>query len=294
MRVLVAVDGSSSSDAVIREVARRPWPTGTQFAVVTVVDPYFFTKAPLLLDEAKQSAQKSLEAIAQPIEQANWPVEREVVLENPRHALPRAASEWKADLVMMGSHGVGTVGRLLVGSTTQAVLRHAQCSVEIVRSAAGKNVTEDGMRILIPTDGSEHAEAALRSVAERPWPKGSIFKVLASPEYPVLVGEYPYFAPEQVTDLTKQSLEHASAAVETGAAMLAKVGLNVSSEVMKPEDTPAHSILSAAEAWNAELIVMGSHGRRGFDRLVLGSVSETVALHAKCSVEVIRKPVPLM
>lgn len=76
--------------------------------------------------------------------------------------------------------------------------------------------------------------------------------------------------------------------------MLAKVGLNVSSEVMKPEDTPAHSILSAAEAWNAELIVMGSHGRRGFDRLVLGSVSETVALHAKCSVEVIRKPVPLM
>lgn len=294
MRVLVAVDGSNSSDALIQEVARRPWPAGTRFAVITVVDPYFFTKAPALLEEAKQSAQKSLEAMTQLIEQAGWPVEKSVVLGNTRHALARSASEWRADLVMMGSHGRGTVGRLLVGSTTQAVLRHSECSVEIVRSTRHKPASAEGMRVMVPTDGSEHAEAALRAVAQRPWPKNSVFKVLASPEYPVLVGEYPYFATEQVTDLTKQTLEHASSAVETGAALLAKAGLNVSSEVMEPEDTPAQSILSAAEAWNADLIVLGSHGRRGFDRLILGSVSETVALHAKCSVEVIRKPVPLM
>jgi nucleotide-binding universal stress UspA family protein len=288
MRVLVAVDGSSSAEALIREVARRPWPAGSEIAVMTMVDPYFFTKAPLLLEEAKQSAQKSVEELAKPVVEAGLQVSPIVALGNPRHALARYASEWKADLVMMGSHGRGAVGRLLVGSTTQAVLRHATCSVEIVRSKG--SVIAGGIRVLVPTDGSEHAQAALAAVAARPWPQGSEFRVMTSPEYPVLVGEYPYYATEQVADLTKQSLEHANVAVEKGAALLAKAGLKVSSEVIEPEDTPSHSILVTAKEWNADLIVVGSHGRRGFDRLILGSVSETVALHALCSVEVVRTP----
>jgi len=285
MRILVAVDGSSSSDAVMREVVRRPWPVGSEFDVVTVVDPYFFPKAQRL-EEAKQSTQKLLEEQAKPLMEASWKVNPKVILDNPRHAIPRVATERKADLVMMGSHGRGTVGRLLMGSTAQAVLRHASCSVEIVRNVRGGG----GMRVLIATDGSEHALAAMNAVADRPWPAGSEFKVIASPELPVLVGEYPYYAPEQVSELTKQSMSNATGAVEKGAAVLAKAGLKVVSEVMEPRDTPAHSILSAAVEWKADLIVMGSHGRRGFDRLVLGSVSETVALHAECSVEVVRMP----
>jgi nucleotide-binding universal stress UspA family protein len=292
MRVLVAVDGSGSSEAVIREVTRRPWPAGSEIAVMTIVDPYFFTKAPLLLEEAKQSAQKSVEELARPLVEAGLQVSPTVALGNPRHALPQTASEWRADLVIMGSHGRGAVGRLLVGSTTQAVLRHALCSVEIVRSK--REVSGPEMRVLVPTDGSEHAQAAVKAVAARPWPPGSEFRVIASPEYPVLVGEYPYYAPEQVADLTKQSLEHANAAVEKSAALLAKAGLKVRSDVIEPKDTPSHSILEAAKEWNADLIVMGSHGRRGFDRLILGSVSETVALHAPCSVEVVRMPLAVM
>jgi nucleotide-binding universal stress UspA family protein len=291
MRIFVALDGSSSSEGVVREVARRPWPAGSEFAVVTVVDPYFFPKAPLLLEEARQGARKTLEDLAKPIVDAGWKVDPNVVLDNPRHALPRAATEWKADLVVMGSHGRGTVGRLLVGSTTQAVMRHAQCSVEIVR---GQQPDADHMRIVVPTDGSEHAQAALTSIAARPWPAMSEFKVIASPEFPVLVGEYPYYAPDQVSELTKQGLEHAKSAVETGKAVLAKAGLTVNGEVMEPKDTPAQSILAAAELWKANLIVMGSHGRRGFDRLILGSVSETVALHAKCSVELVRMPLAVL
>jgi nucleotide-binding universal stress UspA family protein len=294
MKILVAVDGSSSSDLVIREVGRRPWPRNSEFALVTVVDPYFFTKAPLLLEEAKQSAGKSLEQLGKPLLEAGLQAKPNVLLDNPRHALPRTAREWKADLIVMGSHGTGAVARLVMGSTAQAVLRHAECSVEIVRRRNDATESENGMRVLMPTDGSEHAEAALRAVANRPWPKGSTFKVLASPEYPVLLGEYPYFAPEQVTDLTKLSLAHAQTSIKTGAEILTKAGLNLTTELMEPADTPPHSILSAAETWKAGLIVMGSHGRRGFDRLILGSVSETVALHARCSVEVVRMPVPVM
>ncbi len=289
MRILVAVDGSDSSSAVVREAARRPWPTATEFAVVTVVDSYFFTAAPLLLEEMRLSARKSLEELAKPLMVTGWRAEPNVILDNPRHALPRVAGEWKADLVLMGSHGRGAVSRLLLGSTAQAVLRHAECSVEIVRNAEGAG---GAMRVLVPTDGSPHAAAALGVVADGPWPKGSEFKVLTSPEYPVLAGEY--YAPDQVKEMTEQDLAHAKLAVKTGAELLAKAGLNVISEVMEPKDTAAQSILAAAEEWKADLIVMGSHGRRGFNRLILGSVSETVALHATCSVQVVRMPLPVM
>lgn len=290
MKIMVALDGSSSSDAVLQEAAGRPWPLGTEFLTVTALDPFFFTHAPLLLEEAKKSALEALEEQGKQLQDAGWKVYRKVVMENARHGLPRVAGEWQAELIVVGSHGRGTIGRLLVGSTAQAVLRHAECSVEVVRKPrAGKKVGE-GMRVLIPTDGSELALIALRFVAQMPWPNGSQFQVLSSPEFPVLVGEYPYYAPEQVAELAKSGEIAAKEAVEKGSQLLAEAGLQATNEAAGPKESPAYAILSAAEEWNADLVVMGSHGRRGFNRIVLGSVSETVALHAKCSVEVVRKP----
>lgn len=291
MKILVALDGSASSEAVIREAAERPWPQGTEFLAIAALDPFFFTHAPLLLEEAKKSTIEALEEQAKPLEDAGWRVEKRVVMENPRHGLPRVARDWNAQLILLGSHGRGTIGRLLVGSTAQAVLRHAECSVEVVRArrTRKKAAATEGMRALIPTDGSELAMIALRAVAEMPWPKGSEFKVLSTPEFPVLVGEYPYYAPEQVAQLAKTGEMQAKEAVEKGLELLKRAGLLATGQVTEPKDTPAYAILSAAEEWEADLVVMGSHGRRGFDRIVLGSVSETVALHAKCSVEVVRK-----
>lgn len=290
MKILIAVD--ESSNVVIQEAARRPWPGESEFRVVTVVDPYFFSHAPKILEEAKLSAVKTLEDLAVPLVSAGRNVHLEVLLDNPRHVLPRLAMAWNADLVMIGSHGVGRIKRLVSGSTEQIVLRHAECSVEIVRTRAETAADHDGMRVLLPTDGSDHAEAAIAMMAESPWPQGSVFKVISIPEYPVLIGEFPYYAPEQISTLVQQTLEHAKRAVSSGAEKLAQSRLNASREVREPRNTPAHGILSAAEDWNADLIVLGSHGRRGFDRLILGSVSETVAMHANCSVEVVRMPIP--
>jgi len=287
MRILIALDGSSSSDAVMQEAVKRPWPAGSEFAVVGVVDPYFFSKTPSLLDELKQSTQRSLEEQAKLLAEAGWQVSPNVILDNPRHALLRAAEQWTADLILMGSHGRGAVGRLLVGSTVQAVMRHAECSVEIVRSSPDRDLAH-GMRVLVPTDGSDHTEAALRLVANQPWPKQSEFKLISIPEYPALVGEYPYYSPEQLAELTRCGRTQAGAAAKSGGELLAKVGLTTTCVVAEPKETIARSILAIAEEWKADLIVLGSRGRRGFDRLIMGSVSETVALHAKCSVEVVR------
>lgn len=294
VKILIASDGSSSSDPLIHEAASRPWPKGTEFTVVTVVDPFFFTRAPLLLEEAKQKTKQALAEQAKPLADAGWPVNADVVLDRPRHALPRIASGLSADLILLGSHGRGTVGRLLLGSTALAVLRHAECSVEVVRKPRAEQHISAGMRVMVPTDGSEYAEFALQVVSQLPWPAHSEFRIVASPEYPVLIGDYPYNAPEQLAELTCSSRDHAVQSAATGEQQLTRMGFKISQEVIEPMDSPARAILAAAQRWQPELIIMGSHGRRGFDRLLLGSVSETVALHAACSVEVVRKPLVLL
>ncbi len=289
MRILIAVDGSSASDTVIQEAAARPWPKGTEMWLVTAVDPFFFTRAPLLLEETKKKTDEALEESARPLKDAGWTVSTAALVCNPRHGLPKVAGEWKADLIMLGSHGRGAFSRLLMGSTAQAVMRHATGSVEIVRPKLKNRAERAGMRVLIPTDGSDYAQMAQHSVVERPWPAGSEFLIISSPEFPVMIGEFPYYSPEQMTELVEISEKHATESAASGAELLSNAGLRVSRQVTEPDDAPAPAILAAADSWEADLIVMGSHGRRGFDRIVLGSVSESVAMHARCSVEVIRK-----
>jgi nucleotide-binding universal stress UspA family protein len=288
------VDGSRSSETVIQEAALRPWPDGSSFSIVTVVDPFFFTRAPLLLDEAKEKTKQALVEQAKPLLETGWPVKADVILDSPRHALPRIAELHDADLIMLGSHGRGTVGRLLLGSTAQAVLRHADSSVEVVRKPPAEKNYADGMRVIAPTDGSEHAEFALQVISQRPWPGGSEFRIVASPDYPGLLGEYPYYVPEQLAELTSGGRDHAKQSAKNGQKLLMAGGLRTSQEVIESMDSPANAILATAEAWRPDLIVMGSHGRTGFDRLVLGSASETVALYATCSVEVVRKPLAVL
>ena len=112
--------------------------------------------------------------------------------------------------------------------------------------------------------------------------------MIACPEFPTVIGNYPYFDPELLTEMLKASEEHSAEAANECNAVLRERGFTVQTEVTLPREAPAHAIVDAAEEWQADLIVLGSHGRRGFDRLVLGSVSESVAMHAHCSVEVVR------
>ncbi len=285
MKLLMALDGSAGSDAVVREVASRPWPGGSECCVLTAVDPYFFAKAPLLLAEAKKSAQEALDESVESLKQSGLRLSTIVALENPRHGIPKMAGEWKADLILMGSHGTGAFARLLVGSTVQAVLRHAGCSVEIVRKGRERS---GGMHVLVPTDGSECAISAVQAVAGQPWPAGTEIRVISCPEIPVLSGAYPYYPPEVVLEVATANEEHAKEAVQKGVEILKKAEGKVSGEVTEPRESAVRAILGMADLWGADLIVMGSHGRRGFDRYVMGSVSESVALHAHCSVEVVR------
>ncbi|HET8924634.1 MAG TPA: universal stress protein [Candidatus Acidoferrum sp.] len=144
------------------------------------------------------------------------------------------------------------------------------------------------MKILVAIDGSECSVMALDSVASRPWPKGSEVKVLSVPEVFIPVNVFPYFDPKEFDTFNTSAIKNAKSAVDAGARVLSKLDMEVSTGTPSPQDSPARVIVKEAQEWGAHMIVIGSHGRRGFDRLMMGSVSEHVAFHAHCSVEVIR------
>jgi nucleotide-binding universal stress UspA family protein len=129
-------------------------------------------------------------------------------------------------------------------------------------------------------------------VADRPWPTGSVARIISVPEF-ILLKDPSYFETHQVKDLGKAAIDDAKVSIAAGVGVLSQSALKVCSDVPTSEDKPYHVILNEAEAWQADMIVVGSHGRSGFDRVIMGSVSEAVALHAKCSVEVIRQAEPV-
>ena len=83
-------------------------------------------------------------------------------------------------------------------------------------------------------------------------------------------------------------MKHAQEAVTEAVGILTPSGAKLSESISVLLKSPREAILEEATAWGADLIVLGSHGRRGIDRFLMGSTAESVATHAKCSVEVLR------
>lgn len=289
MRVVLALNGISLCGEVVKAAAARPWPSGSCFCLLNVLDPYPFVRAPLLLERAKAHVRENLERSAGCLQNLGGTVTTEIALGSPRRGISGFAIDWQADLVMVGSNELGDWERLVLGSTARSVLRRAPCSVEIVRPVReGTNAeATPGMKILVATDGSEYSLAALRSVAERPWPAGSEARIISVPEF-LPLKEISYLNAREVSDLGAASEEEAAICAAKGVEVVAGSPLKVSSNVPIVRDRVFQVILDQAEKWKVDMIVLGSHGRSGFDRMVMGSVSEAVALHADCSVEVIR------
>ncbi|HEY6122894.1 MAG TPA: universal stress protein [Pyrinomonadaceae bacterium] len=150
------------------------------------------------------------------------------------------------------------------------------------------------MKILLAVDGSPCSVAAVEEVAQRPWPEGSEIKVLSAFELPLPpTPEAWALPPDCFEDLDRSAQAHARSIVQKAVETL-KAKLN-DSVVIKGEFAPGPArtlILDEADDWAADLIVMGSHGYRAWERFLLGSVSQAVVAHAKCSVEVVRHPKP--
>jgi nucleotide-binding universal stress UspA family protein len=145
------------------------------------------------------------------------------------------------------------------------------------------------MKILVAIDGSDFSQAALDSVIARPWPPATEVKVLNVVEPPsLLMGrEMGGYDPEFEV-VWKALREQARHLVEKAVEKLRAAKFNVSSELV--EGDPKSQIIDIAHEWHADMIVLGSHGRTGINRFLMGSVSQGVVRHAHCSVEIIRTP----
>jgi nucleotide-binding universal stress UspA family protein len=147
------------------------------------------------------------------------------------------------------------------------------------------------MKVLLAVDGSAFSEEAAREVARRPWPAGSELKVISVVEPPYAPSMGPWGLPQTYfVEMDKLAAEKARATVESALTILRAgedKGLKLSSEI--PRGPSKQVILEEAERWGADLIVVGSHGYGFWDRLLLGSVSQAVASHAPCSVEIVRR-----
>jgi len=151
------------------------------------------------------------------------------------------------------------------------------------------------MKILLATDGSPCSDAAVNEVARKPWPADTQVRVVSVVEPPAPLVAEPYMGiVGYFEEAEKAFKQQARATVERAAAKLSDgpgASLQVSTEVLT--GSPKRTIVEEAEAWGADLIVVGSHGYKSWERMLLGSVSQAVAAHARCSVLIVRCPVSL-
>jgi nucleotide-binding universal stress UspA family protein len=142
------------------------------------------------------------------------------------------------------------------------------------------------MKILLAIDDSRFSEAAARSLTQQFRPQDTEVRVLHVVE-PVAISEPPQMSPGYYPEVEGR-LPQAREVVDKAAKTLSAAGFRVTPSVTMGDAKSV--ILDDAARWHADLIVMGSHGRKGLGRFFLGSVSEAVARHASCSVQIVRIP----
>ncbi|HWC78072.1 MAG TPA: universal stress protein [Blastocatellia bacterium] len=288
MKILVGIDSSPSSEVVLAEVGARPWPDNSVLCVINVLDLFSFPSAigsvAPVTDAESKAAETMVKSAAERLKGSGLAVETALTEGYPPTSLVEYAHQWNADFIVVGSHGHSGISRFLLGSVAQGVVRTAHCSVEIVRQ---RTEVREGMRILLGTDGSDYSEAATQSVASRPWPSGTEVRIVSAVKVITPASDPWYPAGDLAGRLLEEHKRQAHQFVEEAEQLMRAAGLKTSTSVLV--DGAKASLVDEARNWEADLVVVGSHGRRGLNRFLMGSVSEAVAMHAHCSVDVIRR-----
>jgi nucleotide-binding universal stress UspA family protein len=205
-------------------------------------------------------------------------IRQTVVCDLPAAALLDAGRD--ADLLALGSRGIGQLREVLLGSVSQTCLHHARCPVAIVRTAdAGPAAPRDRGRIVVGIDGSELSTRALRWAIDEARPHGATVEAVHAWHVPYAVAStatamQPALFEDSARELLDRSVEAASGDAT-----------DVRIERVLVDGSAADAILDAAK--RADAVVVGSRGVGGFRGLLLGSVSHQVAHHAPCPVVVV-------
>lgn len=296
MRVLLAIDGSVSSDRARDLVAAMAWPEGTMIRVVAALEraseltgvPWM---APVTPDESEVEGslirryQTALEAAERALEATGRGIQAILLRGRPATAVVEEAREFDADLIVVGNRGHGQFETMLLGSVSAEIVDQAPCPVLVARSAQLSSV-------LLADDGSEGAEEAGELLAS--WPIFAGLRVTVTSVSEVAVPWSAGMAPglyDQVMESYSENVQEArrevAALVSVTADRLANAGLVTAVDVR--DGDPAACIVKAATELGVDLIVCGTRGLTGLSRLLLGSVARNVLLNAPCSVLIVRR-----
>ena len=293
MKLLVAADSVITLEILLKEIAARSWPVGTEARVISVVEdgeiPLETWRAEgygmaAIRREMRTRGEQLTTLASDRLQAAGIPVEVTVMRGDPEFLIPFVAKKWTADLIFIRAHNRTDFRNWLLGSVAKSVVENAPASVEIVRAAETDQLaTHDGTRILLATDGSDVSLAAAQAVAETDWPSGSEVKVISVVD-PII------YSLEELGLSREKRTERAHRAIGQAINVFKETPLRLTGEVIA--GTVVRQIIERGETWKADLIVVGTHQRRGLKRLLLGSTSTAVANNAHSSVRVIRADVP--
>ena len=301
-KILLATDGSEEAASATRAAAELSEDTGSEVHVcyvlpteAEVVGRHFYSEEirESVIEQAERDARSFLEEQAQRVSSEGGKVaETHLRVGRPEKEIVKLAGVLEARTIVIGSRGLGAVGRALMGSVSDSVVRHAHCPVMVVRGEPVVFPT----RILLATDGSEEAELAARTAADLAEKTGSELHVVH------VFGIAPVGPPVYPEDTDLQGVEHEAEVEERQRTSEQRAREVLEAEVEKLrsaesmvaqahllEGRVAPEVVALAEEIGAGLIVMGSRGRGGIRRALMGSVSDSVVSHAHCPVLVVRE-----
>jgi nucleotide-binding universal stress UspA family protein len=305
MKVLIATDGSQCSADARNDLLRAGLPNETEAIVFSVADVWLppsgkadtglpegwnvavrkaIARAEDALKVAKQHADEGASHLKQMF--GSWKIQSEAAADSPGWGIISRAEKWDADLVVVGSHGLSGLGKLMQGSVSQKVVTHAHCPVRIARCTQSDRKQ---IRLIIGMDGSTGAINAVDHVIKRSWPPETEIRIIAilDPRLSTAAISYLPQAAHWIQEGYQDEDQWIRNIVEKEAEKLRNSGLKVSTNVVAGD--PKLLLIQSANDWAADCIFVGARGLTRVERFLMGSVSGAVASRAQCSVEVVRQ-----
>jgi hypothetical protein len=265
-KLLIATDGSEYSKSALREAINLAKICSSKLIAVSVVKtiPEFEDLVPQVIDKIEKEASEHLDSIKKIASKEG--IDCEIMLhlsEEPYQDIVDVAEKNKVNIIIVGTHGRTGLKRLMMGSVTAKVIGHSPCNVLVIPLHAKVECRS----ILIATDGSRYSDAAASEAIGIAKKCGSSFIVLSVASSDAEI--------QSAEDNVKKVVELAE-----------KEGIKTEGITVKGK--PYEAIVETAKQKHADLVIVGSHGRTGLDRLLMGSVTERVIGHSESAVLVVK------
>ncbi len=272
--IMVGVSGSTAGHPAIGWAMRYAHPRGHTVELVHVVDITWTTLPPDWAETALLEAEEALrgEAERARLIDPSVPVHPRVLIGSPTHDLASHAAA--AELLVIGTHPRGAVSELIPSSRAARIVAAASCPVAVIRDSAG-----EGEGVVVGVDGSEASASAVAFAAAEADRVGETLKAIYAWSAPDPWGADLSPWPTSPVEEDRRVLAEATAGLADQ-----YPDLKVVSEVVGAR--PLRALYAASVG--ARMLVLGSHGKHGLSKAVLGSVSEDLVLSAPCPVVIVR------